>query len=82
VPVHKFEEIEEESDEEKTRLSKSHNKSKVSCSRVLDEESSDDSPMDTTIMDMSKIAKLKVVKGIIKNRAYKLQDNGYTNIEA
>lgn len=66
VPVSKLDDVEEEEDQEieKTMITKSNK------SRVLDEE--DDSESEpfthTTILDMSKIAKLKVVKGIVKNR--------------
>ena len=73
MPVNKLEEIEEESDEEKTLLTKS---------KIEEEESSDEIITNASVMDISRIAKLRVVKGLNKSKTYKLKDDGYTNIEA
>lgn len=73
VPVTKIEDVEEESEREETS---------PTGSKLIDEESSDETEV-TSIMNVSKIRKLKVVRGLNKSKtAYQLKDDGYTNIEA
>jgi len=82
---------EEDKENEKSYTSRSGTKSKLLTDRsgksrsrfLLDDSDSETDPYaHSQIMDMEKIAKLKMVKGLDKKRQYKLLDDGQTNIEA